>query len=121
MTRCNVAPHVRASRRDPRLSDRAGISGQTTEIGLLLNEICLRTDENGLRFIERRFFRTETAVTDFELALLRLKTAEALMESEELRQSAIIRSPIAKAHHERLDEVLEETKALLARLSGSDE
>jgi hypothetical protein len=41
-------------------------------------------------------------VTDFELAVLRLRIAEALLESEELRQSAVIRSPVAKAHHERL-------------------
>ncbi|MFL9911918.1 hypothetical protein [Paraburkholderia sp. RL17-337-BIB-A] len=59
-------------------------------------------------------------MTDFELALLRLKVAEALMESEELRQSAIIRSPVAKAHHGRLDAVLEDAKALLARLTSGD-
>ncbi|MFM0204896.1 hypothetical protein PQR53_34290 [Paraburkholderia fungorum] len=59
-------------------------------------------------------------MTDFELALSRLKVAEALMQSGELRQSAIIRSPTAKAHHERLDAVLEEAKALLFRSKGCD-
>ena len=62
----------------------------------------------------------EADMTEFELILLRTKIAEALLESEELRQSAVIRSPVAKAHHARLDAVLEETKALLARLTPSD-
>ena len=59
-------------------------------------------------------------MTEFDLALLRMKIAEALMESEELRQSAVIRSPVAKAHHARLDAALEEAKAILTRQTASD-
>lgn len=59
-------------------------------------------------------------MTEFQLILLRTRIAEALLKSEELRQSTRIRSPVAKAHHERLDAVLEETKALLGKLTASD-
>ncbi|MDI7067114.1 hypothetical protein QMO17_38470, partial [Klebsiella pneumoniae] len=62
----------------------------------------------------------EADMTEFQLNLLRTKIAEALLKSEELRQSTTIRSPVAKAHHERLDAVLEETKALLGKLTASD-
>ncbi|AJZ56120.1 hypothetical protein [Paraburkholderia fungorum] len=65
-------------------------------------------------------FFMEADMTEFQLNLLRTKIAEALLKSEELRQSTTIRSPVAKAHHERLDAVLEETKALLGKLTASD-
>lgn len=65
-------------------------------------------------------FFMEADMTEFQLILLRTKIAEALLKSEELRQSTTIRSPVAKAHHERLDAVLEETKALLGKLTASD-
>lgn len=65
-------------------------------------------------------FFMEADMTEFQLNLLRTKIAEALLKSEELRQSTTIRSPVAKAHHERLDAVLEETKALLWKLTASD-
>lgn len=65
-------------------------------------------------------FFMEADMTEFQLILLRTKIAEALLKSEELRQSTTIRSPVAQAHHERLDAVLEETKALLGKVTASD-
>ncbi|MDT8840332.1 hypothetical protein ParKJ_23175 [Paraburkholderia fungorum] len=65
-------------------------------------------------------FFMEADMTEFQLILLRTRIAEALLKSEELRQSTTIRSPVAKAHHERLDAVLEEIKALLGKLTASD-